>query len=91
MRTQHRSSCAGGLRFKSEGSSSNARSMAVLCCAALRWRFAVFFFFYGIFSYFPVREPKLIFRCDASIRSANVFFFSLQLFSHLLPSFVDLS
>ena len=62
-----------------------------LCCAVLRWRFAVFFFFYGIFSYFPVREPKLIFRCDASIRSANVFFFSLQLFSHLLPSFVDLS
>jgi hypothetical protein len=47
-----------------------------LCCAVLRWRFAVFFFFYGIFSYFPVRKPKLIFRCDASIRSANVFFFS---------------
>jgi hypothetical protein len=62
-----------------------------LCCAVLRWRFAVFFLFYGIFSYFPVSEPKLIFRCDASIRSANVFFFSLQLFSHLLPSFVDLS
>jgi hypothetical protein len=43
-----------------------------LCCAVLCWRFAVFSFFYGIFSYSPVREPKLIFRCDASIRSANV-------------------
>ena len=60
-----------------------------LCCAALV--FCCVFLVLRHFAYFPVREPKLIFRCDASIRSANVFFFSLQLFSYLLPSFVDLS